>query len=103
MNQISTKLTKTTFGPEGDFEVSGYRVSEEGTGQVIGVVYKKTRSHHVYGNNGRSPISIGTTSDTMWHFQVGSERSDWSWLSKNDRGYAYTRKDAVDDLLRATR
>ncbi len=98
---MKTKLTKTTFGPEA-FEVSGYRVSDEGTGYVIGVVYKSAHKSHVYGNSGRSPITTGTVTDVRWHFQVGSERSDWSWISSNDRGYAYTRKDAVSDLLRAT-
>ena len=97
------KLTKTTFGPEGDFEVSGYRVSDEDSGQVYGVVYKSSHTSHVYGNSGRSPITTGTVTDVRWHYQVGTSRDDWSWLTKNDRGYAYTRKDAVDDLLRAIR
>ncbi len=98
---MNTKLTKTSFGPEG-FVTYGYRVSDEDSGQVYGVVYKKTSSHHVYGDSGRSRISSGTVTDVRWHFQVGTSVDDWSWLTKNDRGYAYTRKDAVSDLLRAT-
>jgi len=101
MTANPTKLTKVIFGPEdSSLRVIGYGVSDRATGESIGVVYKRTRTSHVYGNNGRSRITTGTVSDTRWYHQVGT-LADWSWLTSRDRGFAYTRTDAVDELMRS--
>lgn len=92
---MSHSQSRTKFGPEG-FEVSGYKITDLETSEVLGVVYKRTNRHQVMGNGGRSRIAVGHTESSTWHYQMGTE---WSWLRKADQGWNYTLKDTVDELI----